>query len=308
MSVLRKRLDRPMFVINGGKFGGGGKTNLTLATASIALLAGLRVGIIDADAEGTRAISTRVRRPDIPVIPLLAGSKISSILDALKDRDLILFDVGAGELTNERTLVPLLSLANHVGGTAGNAAMLVCQIPHKSNVLNDMERTVDSLGDMLEMHIVQQNIDGTGAFDKLPATLHDFPRHSVPHLAPTILNMALPTGWLAADFIREGLSGYERLRGAWAWHLHRIANSNAFAHWLSIDGALPILERISRSRPRRTLPNYLSARQMTDAVIDAWSAMHDAHDSILHTSTSADIVSAVMTYRNARATVDRLLA
>ncbi len=107
---LRRHADLPMLLASGSKTGGSAKTSVLLATASLAPLAGLRIGIIDADATGTSAISYRVERPDVQVIPLIEGTQVSALFDQCAAFDLVLFDVGANELTSERTFVPLIRL------------------------------------------------------------------------------------------------------------------------------------------------------------------------------------------------------
>ncbi|MCI4652609.1 hypothetical protein [Sphingomonas aquatilis] len=305
---LRKRADLPMLLASGSKAGGGAKTSVLLATTSLALLAGLRVGIIDADATGTRAISHRVQHPDVPVVPLERGASASALLDQLADRDLILFDVGANELTNEQTFLPLATLSHRLGGRDGNAGMLVTQIPHKANIVDDMAKAVDALGDLLDMHIVQQNVDGTGAFDALRATLAALPRHGVPHLSPTVLNMPLGRGRLPADLIRDGVPGYQRLRGMWAAHLLCLAISGDFAHWLGLEAALPVLKQVAQLAPRRALPAKVAAPQLTDQVIDSWAMVLDLHDQLDESDDNDVLAPATRRYLAARKHVDRLLA
>lgn len=305
---LRKRADQPMLLASGSKAGGGAKTSVLLATTSLGLLAGLRVGIIDADATGTRAISHRVQHRDVPVIPLERGVTASTLLDQLADRDLILFDVGANELTNEQTIFSLWALADRVGGRAGNAGMLVTQIPHKANIVDDIERAVEALGDLLDVHIVQQNVDNTGAFDALPATLAALPRHGVPHLLPTVLNMPLGPDRLPAEFIRDGIPGYQRLRGLWAAHLLHIATSGSFAHWLGIESALPVLEQVARAAPSQPLPRNVPARRLTDEVVDCWAALVDALASISSANNDCDLLAAAKRVQASNARYDRLLA
>jgi hypothetical protein len=297
-----------MLLASGSKAGGGAKTSVLLATASLALLAGLRVGIIDGDATGTRAISHRVQHPDVPVIPLNRGAPASALLAQFADRDLILFDVGANELTNEQTFLPLMTLARRIGGREGNAGMLVTQIPHKANIVDDMALALDALGDLLDIHIVQQNVDGTGAYDALPPSLAMLPRHTVRHLTPTVLNMSLGPNRLPADFIRDGAPAYQRLRGLWAAHLLYIASSGGFAHWLGLEPALPVLEQVARLAPRRALPPKITAQRLTDDVVDGWAEVHDAHDQLLSADGDVNVLAAAKRYRACRAHVDGLLA
>lgn len=304
---LRKHADLPMLLASGSKAGGSAKTSVLLATTSLALLAGLRVGIIDADATGTSAISHRVQHPDVPVIPLVESTQVSALLDDLTDRDLILIDVGANELTNERVFLPLIRLVTRLGGRNGNAAMLVSQIPHKSHIIDDMTGAVNALGDLLDIHIVQQNIDGTGAFDDLPPTLAMLPRHEVPHLAPTVLNIPLGPSQLPADFIRDGVPGYQRLRGMWAAHLLHIATCGDFAQWLSLEAGLPLLKRVAQLAPRRALPAKVTASRLTDEVIDGWATVLDLHDRLDTNDDNATLGAATRRYLAARKHVDRLL-
>lgn len=305
---LRQHADLPMLLASGSKAGGSAKTSVLLATTSLALLAGLRVGIIDADATGTSAISHRVQLPDVPIIPLVEGMALPTLLDQLGDRDLILFDVGANELTTPRTFIPLMRLVARLGGRNGNAAMLVSQIPHKSNIIDDLTRAVDALDDLLQIHIVQQNVDGSGAFDALPPTLAALPRHQVPHLTPTVLNMSLGIGWLPVDLIRDGLPGYEQLRGLWAAHLLSLATSGNFARWLSLDAALPVLKQAAQLAPRRALPSNIPALQLTDAVVDGWASFHELHNRLDADDNDATLAAATRRYLAARKHIGRLLA
>jgi hypothetical protein len=305
---LRKHADLPMLLASGSKAGGGAKTSVLLATTSLALLAGVRVGIIDADATGTSAISHRVQHPDVPVIPLVEGTPVSALLDQLVRCDLILFDVGANELTSERTFIPLMRMVARLGGRDGNAAMLVSQIPNKANIVDDMVRAADKLGDLLDIHIVQQNVDGTGTFDALPQMLAALPRHAVPHLTPTVLNMSLGRGRLPADLIRDGAPGYDRLRGLWAAHLLRVAMSGDFAQWLNLEAALPVLKQVAQLAPRRALPPRIPASQLTDDVIDGWASVHDLHDRLDKNDNDAALAAATRRYLAARKYVDTLLA
>lgn len=308
LTKLRKRPDLPMLLVSGSKAGGSAKTSLLLATTSLALLAGLRIGIIDADATGTSAISHRVQHPDVPVIPLVDGTPVSALLDQFAGCDLILFDVGANELTSERTFLPLMKLTIRLGGRDGNAAMLVSQIPHKSNIIDDMTGAVDALGDLFDIHIVQQNVDGTGTFDALPPTLAVLPRHEVPHLTPTVLNISLGRGRLPADLIRDGAPRYERLRDLWAAQLLRIAMSGSFAHWLNLEAALPVLEQVAQLAPRRALPPRVIASRLTDVVVDAWASVRNLHDRLDKNDDDAALAAATRRYLAARKHVDTLLA
>ncbi len=305
---LRKHADRPMLLASGSKAGGSAKTSVLLATTSLALLAGLRVGIIDADAAGTSAISHRVQHPDVQVIPLVEGTRVPALLDQFADRDIILVDVGANELLQERTFATLARLAQRIGGRDGNAAMLVSQIPHKANIIDDMRGTVNALGDLLDIHIVQQNIDRTRAFETLPPSLATLPRHEVPYLTPAVLNMALPTGWVPADFIRHGLYDYERLRGQWAAHLLHIATSNGFAHWLGIDAAIAVLTQIAPLAPRHPLPLHVSADRLTDGVVYCIEAAEDALARIKLTDDPTEILEAKRLHRCAIMCFDWLVA
>ncbi|USU11339.1 hypothetical protein NF701_12355 [Sphingomonadaceae bacterium OTU29THOMA1] len=304
---LRKHAGLPMLLASGSKAGGSAKTSVLLATTSLALLAGLRVGIIDADANGTSAISHRVQRPDVQIIPLVDGTQVPTLLDELEGCDLILFDVGANELLQEQTFATLADLAHRVGGCDGNAAMLVSQIPHKANIIDDMRGTVNALGDLLDIHIVQQNVDGTGAFDDLPPTLAMLPRHAVPHLTPTVLNISLGRGRLPADFIRDGVPGYQRLRGMWAAHLLHIATCGDFARWLGLEAGLPLLKRVAQLAPRRALPARVTAPRLTDEVIDGWTTVLDLHDRLDDNDDNATLGAATRRYLAARKYVDRLL-
>jgi hypothetical protein len=304
---LRKHADLPMLLASGSKAGGSAKTSVLLATTSLALLAGLRIGIIDADATGTSAISHRVQHPDIQVIPLVEGTQVSSLLDQFAAFDLVLFDVGANELTSERTFIPLMRLVARLGGRDGNAAMLVSQIPHKSNIVDDLTKAVDVFGDLLDIHIVQQNVDGTGAFDALPPTLAMLPRHEVPHLTPTVLNMSLGRGRLPANFIRDGVPGYQRLRGMWAAHLLHIATCGDFARWLGLEAGLPLLKRVAQLAPRRALPARVTASRLSDEAIDGWATVLDLHDRFDDNDDNATLGAATRRYLAARKHVDRLL-
>lgn len=305
---LRQHADRPMLLASGSKAGGSAKTSVLLATTSLALLAGLRIGIIDADATGTSAISHRVQRPDVSVIPLAEGTHVPALLHQLAGCDLILFDVGANELTSERTFIPLMRLVALLGGPNGNAAMLVSQIPNKANIIDDMARAADQLGDLIDIHIVQQNVDGTAAFDDLPPALAALPRHEVPHLTPTVLNMSLGRGRLPADLIRDGALGYERLRGLWAEHLLRVATSGDFARWLNLEAALPVLKQVAQLAPCRALPPKIPAPKLTDDVVDGWASVHDLHDRLDKNDNDAALAAAARRYLAAREHVDRLLA
>ncbi|HIV78930.1 MAG TPA: hypothetical protein H9899_15540 [Candidatus Sphingomonas excrementigallinarum] len=305
---LRKHADRPMLLASGSKAGGSAKTSVLLATASLALLAGLRVGIIDADATGTSAISHRVQRPDVQVIPLVEGIQVSALFNQCATFDLVLFDVGANELTNERTFVPLMKLVARLGGRDGNAAMLVSQIPNKSNITDDLTKAIDMFGDLLDIHIVQQNVDGTGDFDDLPPALAALPRHEVPHLTPTVLNIPLGRGWLPADLIRDGFPGYERLRGAWAAHLLHFATSGGFARWLGFDAALPVLEQVTRAAPSQPLPRNVPAHRLTDEVVDCWEEFVDSLASIRSASNDCDLLAAAKRFQASDARYETLIA
>ena len=305
---LRRHADLPMLLASGSKAGGSAKTSVLLATASLALLAGVRVGIIDADATGTSAISYRVQRPDVQVIPLIEGTQVSALLDQCAAFDLVLFDVGANELTSERTFVPLMKLVARLGGRDGNAAMLVSQIPNKSNITDDLTKAVDVFGDLLDIHIVQQNVDGTGTFDDLPPALAALPRHEVPHLTPTVLNISLGRSRLPVDLIRDGSPGYERLRGAWAAHLLHIATSGGFARWLSLDAALPVLEQVARAAPSQPLPCNVPALRLTDEVVDCRDELIDALASIRSATNNRDLLTAANRFQASDARYGTLLA
>lgn len=296
-----------MLLASGSKAGGSAKTSVLLATTSLALLAGLRVGIIDADATGTGAISHRIQHPDVPVIPLVERTPASALLDQLAGRDLILFDVGANELTSERTFIPLMKLVARLGSRAGNAAMLVSQIPNKANIVDDMARAADQLGDLLNIHVVRQNVDGTADFKDLPPTLARLPRHEVPHLAPTVLNMSFACNQLPADFIRSDVPGYQRLRGMWAAHLLHLAISGDFAKWLGLEAGLPLLKQVALLAPRRALPAKVIASRLTDEVIDGWATVLDLHDRLDDNDDNATLGAATRRYLIARKYVDRLL-
>ncbi len=305
---LRRHTHLPMLLASGSKAGGSAKTSILLATASLALLAGMRVGIIDADATGTSAISHRVQRPDVLVVPLVKGTHVSKLFDQFASFDLILFDVGANELTSEQTFLPLMRLVAQLGGRNGNAAMLVSQIPHKSNIIDDISRAADELGDLLDIRIVQQNLDGTAAFDALPPTLTALPRYEVPHLTPSVLNMSLKRGWLPADLIANGVHGYQRVRGTWAAHLLHIAMSGGFAHWLGLDTALPVLTEISQLAPFRQVPPNVPARRLTDEVVDCWNEMGDAFGHIKSATNDHELLTAAKRLKASDASYDRLLA
>ncbi|WP_267433848.1 hypothetical protein [Sphingomonas sp. GM_Shp_1] len=300
--------DRPMLLASGSKAGGSAKTSVLLATTSLALLAGSRVGIIDADATGTSAISHRIQHRDVPVIPLVESTPVSALLDQFAGCDLILFDVGANELTSPRTFKPLVNLVNLIRKRDGNAAMLVSQIPNKANIVDDMTGAVDALGDLLDIHIVQQNVDGTGAFDDLPPKLAMLPRHEVPHLTPTVLNISLGRGRIPADLIRYGSRGYERLRGAWAAHLLHVATSGDFARWLGLDAALPLLEQTARAAPSQPLPRSVPAHRLTDEVVDCWDEFVHSLASIRSATNDRDLLAAAKRFQASDAHYETLLA
>lgn len=181
---FRGNPDKPGTVGNGPQAGGIAKSAGAMQSSAIALMAGLRVGFIDADST-TAAMSTLVDPARHTVLKLTDDADFAQRAQrTFAGFDLVFIDFGAAQLSNPETILPTLGVMEAFGG-AQNCALILNQIPHKTGLTADLNRIGIFFSPRAQIRIARHNIDGTGKFDALPESLASFPVHYVDNSLPT---------------------------------------------------------------------------------------------------------------------------
>lgn len=287
---FRLRMQMPGIIANGPQAGGIAKTEGHIQTSSIALLAGLRVGFIDAD-RTTEAISIAVDPHRHRILKLNNEPDfVQTAEQAFNGYDLVLVDFGAAQISDPETILPTLALMDAFGGR-DNCALVLNQIPHKAGLENDLKRIAGFFAPRAQIRVAQVNINGTGKFGSLPEELGFYPTHYVPQMSPDLADLWRSRKLLPSDLILEPPADYGLAVAKIAEHLLQIAESNGYAAWLGAAAAVPKLREAARS----ALPDVPSvpAERLTDGAIREYNGTTRAIDDLFTAVSDADCVSVV---------------
>lgn len=272
---------------NGPQGGGLAKSEGVMQSSSIALLAGLRVGFIDADST-TAATSLSVDPARHTVLKLTDEADFTRRAQAaFAGFDLIFIDFGAAQLSNPDTILPTLSVMEAFGGMQ-NCALVLNQIPHKTGLTADLNRIGTFFSSRVQIRIARHNIDGTGQFEDLPPALSAFPIHYIERFPPNLNDLWRSRRLLPAELIMDPPQDHELATAKIAQHLLRIAESNQFAEWLGAAAALPRLREAAARALQYTPP--LPAHQLTNAAVSAYDGLQRAMQNVLHAASDDDCV------------------
>ncbi|MFD1103674.1 ParA family protein [Sphingobium olei] len=285
---FRSNPNKPGTVGNGPQAGGIAKSAGVIQSSAIALLAGLRVGFIDADST-TAATSSLVDQSRHTVLKLTDDADFTDLAQrTFAGFDLVFIDFGAAQLSNPETILPTLGIMDAFGGAA-NCALILNQIPHKTGLTADLNRIGSFFSPRAQIRIARHNIDGTGKFEDLPAALASFPVHYVDNFPPNVDDLWRSRHLLPSDLIDAPPPGYELATAKIALHLLRIAESGNFAEWLGASAAIPKLRAAAEDALKYTPP--LPAEQLTNAVLTAYDGLQRAMHKVLHAHSDVDCVT-----------------
>ena len=136
---FRGNPDQPAIVGNGPQAGGISKTAGAMQSSAIAIIAGLRVGFIDADST-TAALSTLVEPTSYTLLKLTDDADFTQLAhQTFAGHDLVFIDFGAAQLSNRETIMPTIGVMDAFGGFQ-NCALILNQIPHKTGLTADLIR------------------------------------------------------------------------------------------------------------------------------------------------------------------------
>ncbi len=293
---MRRNRALPGVVGSAPQAGGIAKTEGTMQAASIAILAGLKVGFIDADST-TAATSMIVGRSGYSVMKMDGEPDFADRAQSMfAQHDLVFVDFGAAQLSSPETMLPMLSLMDRFGGR-DNCALILNQIPHKTGLSADLARIGGFFAPRVQLRIGRHNIDGSGQFADLPSALQRLPLHHVEQIAPALCDLWRERGILHADLINSPPPGYERATAKVAQHLFHIADSNGFAEWLGAADALPVL-RTAAQGALRYVPREPAA-VLTNDVIARYNDVNDALAALRHAASDADCIMGARDYQAA---------
>ena len=246
-----------MYGINGPKGGGLSKTGSVLDVASIAILAGLKVGLIDAD-RSTGALSTALENSDALCEKLTEENDIAAkIMSKYADCDIILQDNGALGISEPKIMGPTAEIIESVG--LDNVRLFLNQIPHKSGMIDDLKQIYLIYQWLPNKYIFQVNIDGGGAFDPLKEPLLHAPIIEIPHLTASQINVYSSRKVLPSDLLLDPPPNQQLVCKQLAGRLLQIALSNEFAKRIGAEAAIPVLRRMSEGAPVLVMPKaYVS--------------------------------------------------
>lgn len=282
---FRGNLNTPAVLGNGPQAGGIAKSEGVMQSSSIALLAGLRVGFIDADST-TAATSLSVDPERHTVLKLADDADFSRLAQAtFNGFDLIFIDFGAAQLSNPETILPTLGVMDAFGGHQ-NCALVLNQIPHKTGLTADLNRIGSFFSPRAQIRIARHNVDGSGKFEDLPDALAGFPIHYVDHFQPNLNDLWRSRRLLPSDLIMNPPQRYELATAKIAQHLLRIAESNGFAEWLGAAAAVPKLREAAAKAVQYTPP--LAAPHLTNATVSAYDGLQRAMQKVLHAASDED--------------------
>lgn len=287
---LRSSTAIAALVGSGPQSGGIAKSESMYIAASIASLAGLKVGFIDAD-EATGALFKRLDPDRYDVKPLSAVA--TSRDNMFASFDIVMLDFGAGKLGDGEVLMTALPLFQYTGPT--NSGMMISQIPNKAGIVEDMTKIATLFDPVTQLHIVRHNVDGSNNFATINPRLTTLPTHDVPQLDPNLADLWRSRRVLPSDFMLHPTSGYERAAAKIAQHLLAVATSNDFAWWLGAEAAIPMLQRAAVNAPPFIPP--VTSALLTNVVIDAYERYNQMHIDI-HTINPNDGVQALTLFQS----------
>lgn len=253
LESLRGDQEKPGLIFNGGKAGGISKTGSMMDVASIAILARLDVGFIDAD-RSTGALTKALGNSQFPVEKLVDESGIAAkIFAEYKDCDFVFQDNGAIGIADPSIMGITSEIIQAVG--INNSCLCLNLIPHKSGVIEDISQIFAIYHWLKNRRIFHVNIDGSGKFDALPELLARAPITEIPHLTASQIDVYSRLKILPAELLLSPPMDRQLVCKQIASRLLQIAQSNNFAAFLGAEAAIAVLQAMAVDAPRYVMPD-----------------------------------------------------
>ncbi len=248
LEKLRKDETQPGLIINGPVGVCSTKTLALMDVASIAIIAGLKIGLVDGG-QPSRDLTEALKNSKYPVEKF--GNEYgdgTKILDKYRSADIIFQDNGDTGLVDRATMIPAAEIIKSVG--IRNSCLLLNQTPLNQGVANDIEKACETYNWVSKRVLRIDTYSGVkDDFHPLPELASQIPVVSFPYLNASQVDVYASRKILPAELLLNSPADFQLVCKQIALRLLDIAQSNNFAQFLGAEAAIPKLQAMAASAP-----------------------------------------------------------
>ena len=259
LEYLRKDETQPGLIFNGPAGNCATKTAALMDAASIALVAGLKIGLVDGG-QPSRALTEALENSKIPVENFDDeygdGTKI---LEKYRNADIIFQDNGDTGLMDQTTMAPAVEIIRSVG--ISNSCLFLNQTPLNPGLANNIEKACGRYNWVSKrlLRIDTYSSVKDDDFRPLPESGLQIPVVSFPYLNVSQVDVYTSRKILPAELLQNPPANFQLVCKQIARRLLNIAQSNNFAAFLGAGAAIPKLQAMAAGAPEYAMVDgYIS--------------------------------------------------
>ena len=249
---LRKDETQPGLIINGPVGACSTKTLALMDAASIAIIAGLKIGLVDGG-QPSRALTEALKNSQYPVEQIGNESGDGTkIMEKHRNVDIIFQDNGDTGLMDSTTILPTTEIIRSIG--INNSCLFLNQTPLNGRVVKDIEKACETYHWVSKRILRIDTYSGVkDDFHPLPESASQIPIVSFPYLNASQVHVYSSRKILPAELLLNPPANFQLVCKQIALRLLDIAQSNNFAHFLGAGAAIPKLQAMAAGAPEFTM-------------------------------------------------------
>ena len=245
---LRKDETQPGLIINGPVGVCSTKTLALMDAASIAIIAGLKIGLVDGG-QPSRALTEALKNSQYPVEQFGHESGVGTkIMEKYRSVDIIFQDNGDTGLMDRTTILPTTEMIKSIG--INNSCLFLNQTPLNRRVVEDIEKACETYHWVSKRILRIDTYSGVkDDFHPLPESASQIPVVSFPYLNASQVHVYSSRKILPAELLLNPPADFQLVCKQIAERLLHIALSNDFAAYLGAEAAIPQLQAMAAGAP-----------------------------------------------------------
>jgi hypothetical protein len=267
-----RRNSEKHIVIVGPNSGGVGKTTGTKMVSSLALAAGLRVRIIEAD-PGLGSISKTLRPDRYEVLPFpkeQSADYASVVEEDAQGYDWVVIDFGANAMTRGSVSFTMRQALEDLRSSGWRTSAVLMLTAAKDGLPEDAENFAFQFRPFADVFLAYRGRERGGDFKKLDTMLgKNYPGIEFPDTEPGILADISARGLLPIDYARRQPEGFTKASAIIADHLYRVGIQESARKLLGRDFPTGELEALRIHRPARYYLSRPARWMVCDEVLTA---------------------------------------